>query len=90
MLQDTYIAIEERLRTDESGKLVAPNFEIFKQNLNNLHQAPGHWKLNKVNPDHIGVKYFFFIWGGGGQVEPCLCFALLYLLVKKIRNVLDL
>jgi len=41
-IKDTYIAIEERLRTDESGKLVAPNFEIFKQNLNNLHQDIGN------------------------------------------------
>ena len=32
------------------------------------------------NPNHIGVKYHKILWGG--QVEPCLCFALL---VSKLK-----
>lgn len=36
-IKDIYIGIEQRLRTDEDGGLVAPNFEIFKKSLEALH-----------------------------------------------------
>ena len=36
---------------------------------------PGY-VLGYIN-NHIWVKYFLVILGGGGQVMPCLCFSLL-------------